>query len=67
LKAFSRQYNKYNKVKTMLANNLISLLNQTFPGLKELFTSPARERDGHEKWLDFAAGFGIAIAWAASR
>jgi hypothetical protein len=55
LKAFSRQYNKYNKVKTMLANNLISLLDQTFPGLKELFTSPARERGGHEKWLDFAA------------
>jgi len=57
LKAFSRQYNKYNKVKTMLANNLISLLDQTFPGLKDLFASPARERDGHEKWLDFAARF----------
>lgn len=57
LKMFSRQYNKYNKVKTMLTNNLISLLDQTFPGLKELFTSPARESDGHEKWLDFAARF----------
>jgi transposase len=57
LKSFSRQYNKYNKVKTMLTNNLISLLDQTFPGLKELFTSPAREKDGHEKWLDFAARF----------
>jgi len=57
LKAFSRQYNKYNKVKTMLTNNLISLLDQTFPGLKDLFTSPARESDGHEKWLDFAARF----------
>jgi transposase len=57
LKLFSRQYNKYNKVKTMLTNNLISLIDQTFPGLKELFTSPVRESDGHEKWLDFAARF----------
>jgi len=57
LKSFSRQYTKYNKVKTMLTNNLISLIDQTFPGLKELFTSPARESDGHEKWLDFAARF----------
>jgi len=57
LKSFSRQYNKYNKVKTMLTNNLISLLDQTFPGLKELFPSPARECDGHEKWLDFASRF----------
>jgi len=55
LKAFSRQYNKYNKVKTMLTNNLISLLDQTFPCLKELFTSQARQKDGHEKWLDFAS------------
>ena len=57
LKAFSRQYSKYNKVKTMLSNNFISLLDKTFPGLKELFTSPSRESDGHEKWLDFAARF----------
>jgi len=57
LKSFSRQYNQYNKIKTMLTNNLISLLDQTFPGLKDLFTSPARESDGHEKWLDFAARF----------
>ena len=57
LKAFSRQYNKYNKVKTMLVNNLTSLLDQTFPGLKDLFASPSRESDGHEKWLDFAARF----------
>jgi len=57
LKAFSRQYNKYNKVKTMLTNNLLSLLDQAFPGLNELFTSSARESDGHKKWLDFAARF----------
>jgi transposase len=57
LKTFSRQYNKYNKIQTMLKNNLISLLDRSFPGLRELFTSPARESDGHEKWLDFAARF----------
>ena len=57
LKAFSRQYNKYNKVKTMLTNNLISLLDQTFPCLRGLFTSQAREKDGHEKWIDFASRF----------
>ena len=57
LKTFSRQYNKYNKIKTMLTNNIISLLDQTFPCLKTLFTSQAREKDGHEKWLDFAAQF----------
>jgi transposase len=37
LKAFSRQYSKYNKIKTMLKNNLISLLDQSFPGLNNLF------------------------------
>jgi len=52
LKAFSRQYNKYNKVKTMLTSNLISLPGQTFPCLKEVFTSQV-----HEKWLDPAARF----------
>jgi transposase len=57
LKAFSRQYNKYSKVKTTLKNNLTSLLDQSFPNPKVLFTSPAREKDGHEKWLDFAASF----------
>jgi transposase len=41
----------------MLKNNLISLLDQTFPGVNELFTSPPRKSDGHEKWIDFAARF----------
>lgn len=53
LKAFSRQYNKYGKLKTMLHNNLISLTDETFPGVNELFTSPPRKHDGHEKWMDF--------------
>ena len=57
LKAYSRQYSKYVKLKSSLKNNLISLLDQTFPGVNELFTSQARKSDGHQKWLDFAATF----------
>ena len=57
LKVYSRQYNKYKKILTMLKNNLISLLDSTFPGANELFTSPPRKSDGHEKWVDFVAHF----------
>ena len=57
LKAFSRQYTKYQKLKTMLKNNFIALTDQTFPGVNELFTSPPRKSDGHEKWMDFAFKF----------
>ena len=57
LKAFSRQYTKYGKLKTMLKNNFISLTDQTFPGVNELFSSPPRKSDGHEKWMDFAFKF----------
>lgn len=57
LKAYSRQYRKFNKLKTMLKNNFISLTDSTFPGVNELFKSPPRKSDGHEKWLDFAMKF----------
>jgi len=57
LKTYSRQYTQYCKVKTKFKLNLISLFDQTFPGVNELFTSPPRKKDGHEKWLDFAACF----------
>ena len=57
LKIFSRQYNKYNKILTMLVNNYIALTDQTFPGVNELFSSPPRKSDGHEKWLDFSQDF----------
>lgn len=56
LKAYNRQYNQYMKVKVMMKNNLISLLDQTFPGINTMFSSPPRQ-DGHEKWVDFAAAF----------
>ena len=57
LKAYSRQYNKYIKLKTILKNNLISLSDQTFPGVNALFASPPRKSDGHEKWVDFLSRF----------
>lgn len=57
LKVYSRQYAKYTKLKAMLKNNFISLTDSTFPGVNELFTSPPRKEDGHEKWLDFSMKF----------
>jgi transposase len=56
LKNCYRQYQQYSKVQTMLKNNLISLLDTTFPNENRLFNSPARA-DGSEKWVDFAADF----------
>ena len=53
LKSYNRQYNQYNKLKVMLKNNLIALLDQTFPGANTLFSTPTRKADGHEKWGDF--------------
>ena len=48
LKACYRQYQQYSKVQTMLKNNLISLLDTTFPDANRLFTSPPRD-DGREQ------------------
>lgn len=57
LKAYSRQYNQYIKLKIMLKNNLISVLDQTFSDTSKLFSTPPCKTDGHEKWVDFAAKF----------
>lgn len=56
LKTCNRQYNQCMKLRTALKNNLIALLDQTFPGVNTLFTSSLRQ-DGHEKWVDFAGQF----------
>ena len=56
LKTLNRQCNLYTKTKTMMKNNLIALLDQTYPGVNDLFDSPVRE-DGTQKWVDFAATF----------
>ena len=57
LKTFNRQLSEYEKIKTMLKNNLISLADQVFPGVNTLFSSLARSSDGHEKWIDFFGHF----------
>ena len=56
LKTLNRQQGLYAKTKTMLKNNLIALLDQTYPGVNALFDSPVRE-DGSQKWVDFATSF----------
>jgi len=56
LKILNRQYSLYGKNKTAFKNNLIALLDQSFPGANAYFGSPVRE-DGSQKWVDFAASF----------
>lgn len=56
LKNCYRQYELFTKIRTMMKNNLISLLDVTFPDVNHLFTSP-RRADGSEKWLDFVETF----------
>lgn len=56
LKSMNRQFGLYSKNKISLKNNLIALLDQTYPGVNALFDSPVRE-DGSQKWVDFAASF----------
>ena len=56
LKTFNRQFQLSSKLKTACLNNLIALLEQTWPGLRSYFDSPVRE-DGRQKWVDFADTF----------
>lgn len=56
LKTANRQFGLYSKNKVALKNNLIALLDQTYPGVNALFDSPVRA-DGSQKWVDFAASF----------
>lgn len=56
LKTMNRQFDFYMKHKTAMKNNLIGLLDQTYPGVNSYFDSPAR-KDGSQKWVDFAATY----------
>ena len=56
LKQISRQLTLYTQLKTQLKNNLIAIIDQTFPGANALFSSPVRS-DGREKWVDFITTF----------
>lgn len=52
LKTMNRQFSFYTDQKTAMKNNLIALLDQTFPGVNGFFDSPARS-DCSQKWVDF--------------
>ena len=54
LKTMNRQFGFYMKHKTAMKNNLIGILDQTYPGVNTYFASPARS-DGSQKWVDFAS------------
>ena len=54
LKTMNRQFGFYMEQKTAMKNNLIALLDQTFPGANDFFDSPARS-DGSQKWVDLGA------------
>ncbi len=56
LKTMHRQYQLSSKTKTALNNNLIALLEQSYPGVDKYFDSPVRP-DGSQKWVDFADTF----------
>lgn len=56
LKTLNAQFDFLMKQRTSAKSNLISLLDNTYPGVNKLFTSPARD-DGSEKWLDYIYSF----------
>lgn len=56
LKTMNRQFGFYMKHKTAMKNNLIGILDQTYPGVNAYFDSPARS-DGSQKWVDFASTY----------
>ena len=56
LKTMNRQFGFYMKHKTAMKNNLIGILDQTYPGANTYFDSPARS-DGTQKWVDFTSTY----------
>ena len=52
----NRQFQLSSKTKTALSNNLIALLEQSYPGVNRYFDSPVRP-DGSQKWVDFSETF----------
>ena len=56
LKTLNRQFHLASKNRTACSNNLVSLLDQSFPGVRGWFDSPVR-KDGSQKWVDFAMTF----------
>ena len=56
LKTLNRQFQLSSKMQTALTNNLIALLEQSYPGIRSSFKSPPRP-DGSEKWVDYVDTF----------
>ena len=56
LKIMNHQMSFYQKQQTAYKNNLIALMDETYPGANKFFTSPKRA-DGSEKWVDFIEKF----------
>ena len=56
LKTLHRQFQLSGKTRTALNNNLIALLEQSYPGTNRYFDSPVRP-DGSQKWGDFVDTF----------
>lgn len=56
LKTLHRQFQLSSKTRTALNNNLIALLEQSYPGANRYFDSPVRP-DGSQKWIDFVDTF----------
>ena len=56
LKTLNTQCHFFMQQKVALKNNLISLLDLTYPGANSLFDSPVRS-DGSEKWIDYVHSF----------
>lgn len=56
LKQLNRQFLFYTKNKTALKNNLITLVDQTFPGINSIFTGVA-SADGSQQWVDFVESY----------
>ena len=56
LKTLNTQFHFFMQQKVSLKNNLISLLDLTYPGANSLFDSPVRS-DGSEKWIDYVHSF----------
>ena len=56
LKTLNRQFQLASKNRTACSNNLVALLEQSYPGVRSLFESPVRS-DGSQKWVDFVDTF----------
>ena len=56
LRTLNRQFQLASKQRTVCSNNLIALLEQSFPSIRKCFDSPVRN-DGTQNWVDFAHTF----------